>query len=145
MIETYFFWALPVLLGALLTSVITRKHKEKERFNFACDTFQSAFDDELATLKNPSLENPVDIYTLLVNAFDKHRIAVEKFRLFLKRRRRRKFCQAWRNYYAYDDTGEEATDFLLKYSPGWGNKLPSECRKLAIANIEKLLEFAKHK
>ena len=35
MITENLFWTLPVLLGALLTSIITRKHKEKERFNNA--------------------------------------------------------------------------------------------------------------
>lgn len=114
MIEKLLIWALPILLTALLTSIISRKHKDKERFNHACDALRSAFNHELAALKNPSCDNPIDPYSLLVISFDKHRTAIEEFRQFIKESQQSKFDQAWRNYYAYDDTGEESTEFLLK-------------------------------
>jgi hypothetical protein len=135
--------ALSILLTALLTSITSRKHKDKERFNHACDALRSAFNQELAALKSPSCDNPVDPYMLLVASFDKHRTAIEEFRPFIKKSRQRKFDQAWRNYYAYDNTGEESTEFLLKYAPGWEQKPIWELRALATANIEVVIEFAK--
>jgi len=121
---------LPILVAALLTSVIRRKHKDKERFNLACDAINFAFNSELATLKNPSLDNPIDPYILLVAGFDKHRTAVIEFRRFLGYVCQRKFDRTWYNYYSYDNTGKAKTDYLLKYSSGWTRKPVYECREL---------------
>lgn len=130
---------LTVVLGAIVNMLC---HK-RQRFIKACDDFCAAFAPELAALKNPSSDHPIDPYETLKSAFEKHRTAVSVFRQFLRKGERRRFDKAWENYCAYDDTGKHSTEFLLKYSPGWVQQPISECRHNAIANIEALLAFTK--
>jgi hypothetical protein len=47
MIIENLIWTLPVLLAALLGSIITRNHKEKERFNEAASIFRNKILTEL--------------------------------------------------------------------------------------------------
>ncbi|MBI4619570.1 MAG: hypothetical protein HY739_05355 [Desulfobacterales bacterium] len=146
MIEKILLGIFPVLIGVLITSIVTRKYKDKERFNIAYNTLHEAFASELSTLENPTYNKTVDPHKLLTDAFNKHRTAATTFRHFLEEPRKREFNQAWRNYYAQDDyEGEETTEFLFKYSPYLGNNTVKECTDMAIANIEKLLKVAKHK
>jgi hypothetical protein len=72
-------------------------------------------------------------------------VAVIAFRPFLNEIYQRQFDQAWQNYYAYDDSGADPYEYLVKYGPGWEGKPIQECRSLAIDNIEKILAFAKQR
>ena len=131
-------------LGYRLTINKAIKDRRIQEFNSAADKFRSAFTTELAMLNNPSLLTPQDTYSILLNSFNKHRTAVYEFRPFLRPMRRRHFDRTWYNYYSYDNTGEETTEYLLKYSSGWEQKSLKACRELAITNIEELLKFADH-
>jgi len=128
-----------------LTKSRDKESRAIKEFNEASKSLRDAFNSELATLRNPSSDNPIDPYDLLYAAFEKHRGAVNAFRRFLKGISQREFDRAWHNYYAYDDTGIDTYEHLVKYGPGWESKPPRECREAAIMNIEKLLEFAVHK
>lgn len=140
------------IVGAIAGHYLTKSRNTEERkakiFNAAASAFRDAFAPELSAIKNPSFDEtvePVDLGTLLRNAFDKHRTAVTEFRRSLEGSRQREFDRAWHSYYAYDDTGDDVYEHLVKYSPSYTGELRKECREFAIANIEKLLEFAQHK
>lgn len=55
MITESLFWALPVLLAALLTSIITRKHKERERFDNAADEVRKICNKAILDLADASV------------------------------------------------------------------------------------------
>lgn len=140
--EKIAFIALPILLTALLGSIINRSLKDRDAFVSACVSFKNAFKDELAILKNPTSEDSCP-YDLLNGAFDKHRKAVHDFGLALSNRKRRLFYEAWYQYSTCDNGKKEGPEFLLKYAPGWVMRPVYECRKHAISNLEKLLSFAR--
>jgi hypothetical protein len=135
-----------VLIGFLLGDYFAVSRDRRKEFNEAASKFRDAFKGELLAL-NPSLTvNCIDVADLLKPAFSKHRAAVYDFRHFLKGKRLGAFDQAWRDYYGYDEDQSVTLEFLLKYSGrGYGGEEARSRRALAIANIEKLLEFAAHK
>jgi hypothetical protein len=140
--------AFTAVIGFLAGHFFAVGRDRRREFNSAADAFRDAFTPALSAIRNPSFEettNPIDPHDLLKEAFGKHRTAYEIFRLSLDGARRSKFDSAWINYYAYDNDSKDGSEHLLKYSPGWESKPIKECRDDAIANIEKLLEFAKHK
>jgi len=123
----------------------TEDRKIKE-FNDMSAKFRDAFKSELLSLNTALTKDYIDACDLLQAAFEKHRFAVFDFRLFLKGKRQEEFDQAWRNYYCYDGNQSVKLEFLLKYSgKGYGGEEARNRRAAAIANIEKLLEFAEHK
>ena len=87
MITENLFWALPVLLGALLTSIITRKHKEKERFNKAADTFRNKVITGLEgiyPITHPWWDSI--LFPKFQQSVPKIEIAAAEFRHFIKRK-----------------------------------------------------------
>lgn len=137
-----------VLIGHYLTKSRNTEDRKIKEFNQAADTFRDAFIPELSAIRNPSFDEttkPIDPHDLLKEAFGKHRTAYEVFRLFLNGSCQNEFDRTWINYYAYDNEGNGGYEHLVKYSPGWEQNPPGECRATAIINIEKLLEFAEHK
>ena len=145
------------IIGALAMKIIdhrlakdrTGDDRRIKEFNTAADAFRDAFVSELSAIRNPSFNvttKPIDPHDLLKEAFGKHRTAYEVFRLSLDSRRlRNEFDREWVNYYAYDNEGNGGYEYLLKYSPGWGERTARECVDLAVTNIERLLDFAQHK
>jgi len=129
-----------------LTKSRNTEDREIKEFNEASAKFREAFKSELLSLNTALTENYIDACDLLKSAFEKHRLAVFDFRLFLKGKRQEEFDQAWRNYYGYDGDQSVKLEFLLKYSgKGYGVDEARSRRAVAIAKIEKLLEFAGHK
>jgi len=140
--------AFTAIVGFLAGHFLTIGRDRRKEFNKAAETFRDAFIPELSairTLSFPDTIDTVDPYKLLKNAFDRHRVAYETYRPRVKRSHKRAFDRAWQNYYAYDDTGEDAYEHLIKYSPFYIGTPNKECRELAVANIDKLLEFAQHR
>jgi hypothetical protein len=137
------------VIGVVLGHFLTKSRAAEERgikyFNDTAAIFREAFIVELEEMKNPVPGATTDPHSILLAGFEKHRTAVHLFRFSLSKVRQDQFDRAWHNYYAYDDTLEESAEYLIKYSPGWEQKPIQECRETAINNIEKLLEFAKHK
>lgn len=118
----------------------------RKEHNDAVSKFRGDFKSELLSLNTALTENYIDACDLLKAAFEKHRLAVFDFRPFLKGKRQEEFDQAWRDYYGYDGDQSVKLEFLLKYSgKGYGGEELRSRRATAIANIEKLLEFAVHK
>jgi hypothetical protein len=134
------------LVNHFLTKSRDKESRAIKEFNEAAKSLRDAFGPELAALRSPSSDNPQeDPGILLFHAFEKHRVAVNAFRLFLKGIHQRSFDQAWHNYYSYDDSGVDPYEYLVKYGPGWESKPIQECRSLAIDNIERILAFANQK
>ena len=145
MITENLFWALPVLLTALLGSILTRKHKEKERFNSACDTFLSAFTNELAFLVSdikPNNSIHGTTHDILTKALNNHRHAVDMFMRVLPKRKRKGFNKAWESYLYPNGYNKDADFPLLDYADyAAGNDF--ETRKFAHSKITDLLKYAK--
>lgn len=140
------FGVITFLVGIWFGNHFALGRDRRKEFNDAATKLRDEFAPELSSLKHPSFDDTGDPSSLLLGAFNKHRIATDRFRSFLKGKARIEFEKAWLKYYAHDnDDVEDKTEFLIKYSPGWEGKPIHECRNLAIANIEKLLEFARHK
>lgn len=138
------------IIGAIAGHYLTKSRNTEDRkikeFNEASAKFRDAFKSELLSLNTALTENYIDACDLLKAAFEKHRLAVFDFRLFLKGKRQGEFEQAWRDYYGYDEDQNVRVEFLLKYAGrGFGGEEARNRRSLAIANIEKLLEFAENK
>jgi hypothetical protein len=138
------------IVGAIAGHYLTKSRNTEDRkikeFNDASANFRDAFKSELLSLNTALTKDYIDACDLLQAAFEKHRLAVFDFRLFLRGNRQEEFDQAWRDYYGYDGDQKVKLEFLLKYSgKGYGGEEARSRRAAAIANIEKLLEFAGHK
>ncbi len=135
MITENLLWALPVLLAALLTSIITRKLKDKERFNKAADKFYGAFINQLTFLKsniNPGSGDTSNIGEYLrAHRVRYHQNAFEIFCKCLSGSERKSIDKAWAEYCDFNQYSEKNNQ--------------KEARDLALKNIEGVLEFAKHK
>ena len=137
-----FSWALPILLTALIGSIIYRKHKEKERFDAACNVFLSAFTNELAFLVSdtkPQSSMHGTTYDILGKSLNKHRHAIDVFGRALAKRKRKGFDKAWQEYLYPSGYNEKAPHPLLDYADGDD----FEKRKLAHSKISELLKYAK--
>ena len=158
-------FSIGAVVGGIIVGVTNHfltKSRDKEtraikEFNEAGKKLRAAFSEELAALRSPIADDPPDPYILLLGAFERHRVAVTEFRRFLKGSSRRNFDTAWQEYYSYNNEndgedpidpkvkGEMSHEYLIKYGPDWENTPERECRRRATKNIEKILEFAKHK
>jgi hypothetical protein len=138
--------AFTAIIGFIAGHYLAIGRDRRKEYIDASAKFRDAFKSELLSLNTALTENYIDACDLLKAAFEKHRLAVFDFRLFLKGKRQEEFDQAWRNYYGYDGDQSVKLEFLLKYSgKGYGGDEARSRRAVAIANIEKLLEFAGHK
>jgi hypothetical protein len=104
------------MVGGFVGHYLTKSRNAESRFNEAAAKFRDAFRGELLLLNTALTEGYKDPCELLKAGFEKHRIAVFDFRLFLKGKQRKNFDQAWRNYYGYDDDPNVELEFLAKYS-----------------------------
>jgi hypothetical protein len=100
MITENLFWALPVLLAALLTSIITRKYKDRERFNNAADEFRAAFIEEQRLLSYNSLADTTgtNARDIIKNAINRHEIAMIKFKPFVCKSEIGNYEKTWKDY-----------------------------------------------
>ncbi|MGP8153583.1 MAG: hypothetical protein ACLQBQ_05500 [Smithella sp.] len=138
MITENLFWALPVLLGALLTSVITRKHKSKERFNKAAAAFRATFVDEIFRMRRG-----VDIlHGRFGERPEEIAITNEKakiiFEVYLPQKELVGFNAAWEKY---KNPGEINKINCNPIDPEYGKKLGN----IYLSHINNLLEYAKPK
>jgi hypothetical protein len=81
MIGNLLIAVLSVLLTALLTSIITRKQKDKERFKVACDELNRSFLDTITLFSSQDI--PTGLYEHLVTSFPLHKKAIIDFRRHL--------------------------------------------------------------
>jgi hypothetical protein len=135
MITENLFWALPVLLAALFTSIITRKHKDREKFNEVADRFQEAFIIQLNVLEanvNPGRGDTSNIGEYLKAHFvSTHLNAFRTFKNSLSCRKGKAIDKAWAEYCNFNQYSDKNNQDAM--------------RKLALKNLEGVLKFAKHK
>lgn len=109
MIEKLIAWSFPVLLTALLASIITRKHKENERLEEAKARLRTAFTSTLGQLafskgfRDTHEAPPID--KQLLDAIPTQTIAIEEFRFFIPNKKRTAYQQAWDEYKKAADGG----------------------------------------
>lgn len=87
---------IPILITALLGSVITRQHKARDRFVEAYDRFKETFIPTIQTLERTS-RGPGDFFAFPEN-FIKQETAMIAFRDNLRGKRRRLFDEKWNEY-----------------------------------------------
>jgi hypothetical protein len=150
-----YFILLPVLVTALLYSVITRRHQERGTFNIAAVTFRSKFLSEIEGLYPIPVNWPgsIEIEPFLRSKFSKLQSAVEEFKGCLSGRRQRRFDKAWIKYYSA--TGEAGYQCYTHYMPFIstynvnGKQITKDtrdtCKETFKHNVENLLSFAKQK
>jgi hypothetical protein len=141
-IEKLSIITLPILIAALLTSIIRRNHKDKERFDTAYDIFCAAFADELAFLVSDIKQQSSirgTAFDILTKALNKHRGAIDTYTRVLPKRKGKGFGEAW-DKYLYPDGIKEVRP-LIYYAEGNETKQRQE----AHFYISKLLEVAKPK
>lgn len=104
----------------------------KQEFLKAAAEFQTAFTEELLTLRRPYTSNQADLpFMIIRRASVKHRNAMLKFRPYLDNTTKDLFDRTWEDY-----EGETKYD-------GNTQDVATAKRKLALERIEKLLEYAK--
>lgn len=98
------FIVIPVLLAALLTSIIRRKEIEKQRKDTARDTLRAAFNPTLAQLdlarKHKSTHEAPDIDGQLVAALPIQAEAIKSFSDFIPDNKKEEYKKAWDDYYS---------------------------------------------
>ena len=105
----------------------------------ARNIFFKAFENELLILRK---EGDCTVYLILYKAFDSHQLAINEFGRYLSERNRMSLEREWKTYYKNPNKDGKR---LQQYESS-GNREESEHRrKLALANLEKVLEFSKHK
>ena len=132
MIEKLLIWALPVLLAALLSSIIMRKHKANERFNLAGDALREAFAPELTRLQTSEAFGLTEIPDMLKVGFAKHYAAINEFRFFLKGDDLNAFNKAWDQY----QNDKNFTKYMMQPDGGGPDN--------AIEDIQDILKFTKN-
>lgn len=150
MIEKIGIAILPVLVAALLASIISRKNKDKERFNLACDNLHQSFLDTVNMFSNQDIT--AGLYEHLVASFPLHKKAVIDFRRHLNWFRHRGLDGAWNDYRygikkAYPPPEKELQiPHLVQYYEGlaWNDEI-EETKKLVLRRIHKILSYAKSK
>lgn len=145
-----YFTILGTMLGALISGPLTyyfaTKLIRKQEFNQACATFKIAFIEEMRFIDRFYAVDRAgrDIPEVLAAATDSHERALLIFKEgFLCEKQRVEIEKAWKEY-----TGETKLTgkyTFAQYATKGNFKEEENIRKLALARIEKLLEFAKHK
>ena len=82
-----------------------------------------------------------DAYAWLKEAFPKHEKAYLQFRSRINGRSRKRFDEAWKDYYCFYNGNP--TPFSEPYFAGGNEILAKENRLLALQRIKRILSFAK--
>lgn len=102
MIKSILIGSFTVLLGALFTSIIPRKQKERERFNIAYDAFKSSFNPTIQIIESSSRVEAD--YVAFPGHFANQDAAVVAFSDHLTgKRRSRIFQEKWKEYKAHQE------------------------------------------
>jgi len=109
----YLFWTLPVLLAALLGSIITRNHKEQERFNKAADVFRNRVLSELKGLYPVTQHWDMATFQRFSKSIIEIESAAEEFGFFVTRKAQ--FNTAIKEYcdYCKKITWDECADWSM--------------------------------
>lgn len=124
----------------------TIRDKQSERRKAGAN-FVAEFSAELSTIKNRKPGEDINVRSLLINSFDKHRNAYIKFHAILPKRAAVRIERDWKAYYhSENDFGKEwphheSMNFFGDYL-AINEKEKFKAINLAISRIEELLSNA---
>lgn len=115
-IEKLLVITFPVLLTALLASIITRNFKKRQRLIAAADNLRAAFAPALAQVDAARSHNGThcapDLDGFLLAAIQEQATAIKAFRFLLEVRRHQAYDMAWTEYREAVKGGVFVADFL---------------------------------
>lgn len=134
------------ILASFLAHILSERRDRLKEFNQAATEFKSTFIPEIRYLDyrySPDRRDMPGVYTTLSNAFDRHEIAIIKFRLYLNRCERIGFDRVW-DKYKYCNKKDNKPYFMIYSEPN--NILKKDkAKKEALEKLESILTFANPK
>ncbi len=133
------------LVGSITTHFLSKDITRRNEFNKAAAEFKSAFIPELRYLDyrySPDRMNAPGIYKILSLAFDRHEIAVIKFRPYLNCRQCIDFNKAWEDYC---DKKEDSKPHFIVYAEPEGVIDRIKAQKFYLEKLNNLLKFTDSK
>ncbi len=151
------FGILGILLGYFLSRNSTQKAVDmsfeklniiidKQEFIRAANKFRNSFIKEIVELEKMGNNPPKEsVYKVLFAARDRHKNAMIDFRYFLKGADLDKFNQAWIDFSGDDYENQNFKKSYQQYDVNENIENISEfaLKKLAMKNIDKLLDFSR--
>lgn len=132
-------WQATLLAGLIAALVLYHIHRLNNR-RTACGNFRHAFADALARIEAAHLHNSPDdrpdVDQLLRDHFERHAAAVHEFRPFLRRRQRKLFDRAWKQYAAWVGPANSYPTFMAEAESD-GDPYP-----LLLERVRAILAFA---
>ncbi len=132
-------------VGAIVAYVLAERRDRRKEFNQGAAEFKSNFISELRYLDSKYWSDRdggwYNIHETLTAAFDRHEIAVIKFRPFLSRAEGTGFDKAWDDYC----NKEDGKPHFMDYAEPSGVINCAEARKSYLERLDSLLAFAKLK
>jgi len=133
-------------IGAMVAHIFTECRDRRKEFNQAAADFKSAFIPALRYLDyrySPDRINMPGIYNILDEAFDRHEIAIIKFRPYLNWWQHIGFDKAWNDYCDRDRKNGNPHFMVYAELENVTDKIKEQKRYLHL--IEILLTFAEPK
>jgi hypothetical protein len=135
------FIVIPVLLAALLTSIIRRKEVDRQRKDAASNALRASFNPTIAQLdlarKHKSTHDAPDIDGQLVAVLHIQAEAIEGYRFFVPENNKDAYQKAWNDYYETAKGGTFVESFI-------GNNDPLAFIEQKIHNIINLVADRDH-
>lgn len=131
-------------IGAMIAHIFSESRSSRKEFNQAAANFRADFIQELRYLDyrySPNRRDAPGIHKTLTTAYNRHEIAVIKFRYFLNFQEGVGFDKAWNDYC---DKKNGKPRFMVYSEP---DKLidKTKTQKFYLFHLEKLLTFANFK
>ena len=131
-------------VGAMIAHIFSESRNRRKEFNQAAADFQADFIPELRYLDykySPDRSSASGIYKTLAAAYDRHEIAVIKFRCHLNWHEEIGFDKAWNNYC----DKKYGKPRFMTYSEPEGVVNISKTRKKYLVKLNSLLAFGNPK
>jgi len=132
------------LFGVVFSHIASERRERLKEFNQAAAEFRSAFIPELRYIDyryTPERGSRSKIHGTLASAFDKHEIAVIKFRPFLNRAERFGLDKTWDDYC----DRENGIPHFMNYAELEGLNEMIQTKRIYLAKLKSLLTFANPK
>jgi hypothetical protein len=134
-------------IGAIVAFILTERRDRRKEFNQAASEFKSTFIPVLRFLDyqySPKRPPEIGIYKTLSNVFDRHEIAVIKFRPYLNRQECTGFNKVWDDYCDKKYNKRGKPHFIEYAEPETPGKKGC-AQKIYLKKLNHLISFAKPK
>jgi len=136
------------VLASFFAHVFSKSRNRCKEFNQAAADFISAFIPELRFLDyrySPERPPEIGIHKTLSNAFDRHEIAVIKFRPHLNRQECIGFDNAWDDYCGKKGDKQSGKPYFVEYAEPEGFTRKDHAQKIYLKKLGRLITFAEPK